>query len=173
MEPCEAAKNRSDSPAVILVVRGELLDDTENGYLRAIGSDPDSGDQLRAEGSQLANERCSRLFEFRYGGITVSGCVGVGLWPQADIDRFKNRPVLAEDASDAQTVEIGVAIQRVPQMLEKVRLVVLGLAQQRFAREAGEGATQEYGHLGQLTKQTRVEVVLHTGWHQPGTAAHM
>lgn len=161
MEPRKAAQNCSDSPPVILVVSGELFDDTKDGYLGAIGSDSNASEQLRIEGPQLTNEICSLLFEFGNGNIPISGCVSVSLGPQTDIYWFKSGPILGKDAPDAQTIEIRVAIQCVPQMLKKMRLVVLGLTQQRFAWEACERATQEDGHFGQLTKQTRVEVLLH------------
>jgi hypothetical protein len=161
MEPRKAAQNRGDSPPMILIMRGELLDDTKDGYLRAICSDSNSREQLWIEGSQLTNEIFPLLLKFGNGGIAIPGCVRVSFGPQTDIDRLKNRPILREDAAETQTIEICVAIQRVPQMLKKMRLVVLGLTQQRFAWEACEGAMEKDRHFGQLTKQTQVEVLLH------------
>lgn len=147
----------------------ELLDNAKDRDFGSIRAYADPCEQLWIKGFEFADELCSLMLKLRNGFVSFPRCVRAGLWPCPDIDGLENGPILGQDATNTQTIEFRIAIQCVPEMLQKMGVVVPWLTQQRLTRKAGERATQKDRHLGQLPEEAEVELLLHKEANELGT----
>ncbi len=110
----KAPQNCRNSPPVITVVFRELLNEAEHIYFTSIDANANTGQGGLIEVLKVLQQTRSKLDEFMYCDIAGAREIGAFFWPGANSHRLKSRAVFPQNTTDAQRIEITIAVSDVP-----------------------------------------------------------